>query len=208
MNEIWQGEDAPDGDGNTEGNELAEISLPEEIEAAESAKEVFSDGPADPATATDLIRNVWDRNDYFTRFSALIGELNLRHLTAGEFLFLGGSNAPGERCAGRNSLPPEGLWPNLRKTARMLDEIRHRLGSPIVILSAFRSASYNQCVGGESASRHMRFDAIDFVSRSGTASDWWRIAREVRGSDPDFEGGIGRYASFVHIDTRGRRADW
>jgi hypothetical protein len=30
----------------------------------------------------------------------------------------------------------------------------------------------------------------------------------VRASDPKFMGGIGKYNTFVHIDTRGREANW
>jgi len=127
---------------------------------------------------------------------------------AEELLFMGNSNAAGAPCSGLNSLPPANLWPRIANTAKMLDEIRHRLGASCRILSAYRSPAYNSCVGGESASLHMSFNAIDFRCASGTPAEWRDVARAVRSSKPAFKGGIGFYSSFVHIDTRGSIANW
>jgi N-acetylmuramoyl-L-alanine amidase len=141
-------------------------------------------------------------------FRNFVASLGLRHISADELLFMGNSNAPGGSCAGRNSFPPPTLWNNIGNTARMLDEIRHRLGVRVFVNSGYRSASYNSCVGGESASLHMRFNAVDFRAESGTAAKWHSVARAVRASDLRFKGGIGKYNTFVHIDTRGTNADW
>ena len=90
----------------------------------------------------------------------------------------------------------------------MIDEIRARLGTSVIILSAYRSESYNACIKGAPRSQHKRFCALDLAARGGSVADWWRVAREVRDSSPDFAGGIGRYNSFVHVDTRGQAVDW
>ena len=90
----------------------------------------------------------------------------------------------------------------------MLDEIRHRLGAKCRILSAYRNAPYNSCIGGESASLHMRFNAIDFRCETGTSSQWHAVAKAVRASSSEFVGGIGKYPSFIHVDTRGYVANW
>jgi len=142
------------------------------------------------------------------KFDKFVADLNLRHFTASELLFAGHSNAPGGSCAGKNSPPPEALWPNVANTARMLDEIRHRLGVACRINSAYRAQPYNDCVGGQKNSLHARFNAIDFRCDTGTPSQWHAVAKVVRASNPDFTGGIGRYATFVHIDTRGHAANW
>ncbi|MBY5706970.1 DUF882 domain-containing protein [Rhizobium leguminosarum] len=144
------------------------------------------------------------------RYEAFIRGLGLSHFSPVEFLFLGNSNAPGGRCAGHNGLPPEDLWPNIAKTARMLDAIRQRLGAPIRILSCYRNASYNACVGGEDNSLHMRFNAVDWHCDRGTVDSWHRAALDVRSSSPEFAGGIGRYSrqGFIHVDTRGTNRDW
>ena len=135
-----------------------------------------------------------------------------RYLMAAVAIALGAcgppSVRPGGACAGRNRPPPQALWTNIANTARMLDEIRHRLNAKCTILSAYRNLAYNSCVGGESASLHMKYNAIDFRCVSGTPAQWHTVAKAVRASAAVFKGGIGKYSSFVHIDTRGHDADW
>ena len=145
----------------------------------------------------------------FAEFSAFVAGLGLQHFKAAELLYMGSSNQSG-RCRNTNAPPPKSLWPNIANTARMLDRIRARLGHPIRILSAYRSPAYNTCLSGAGRSRHMEFNAIDFTSSGGSVGDWHRIATEVRASEPAFAGGVGRYdrQNFIHIDTRGSRADW
>lgn len=144
------------------------------------------------------------------RYEAFIRGLGLNHFVPAEFLFLGNGNAPGGSCSRKNALPPEHLWGNIARTARMLDEIRKRLGAPIRILSCYRNSAYNACVGGEPNSLHMQFKAVDWHCDSGSVDQWHRVALEVRRSNPEFAGGIGRYPArgFIHVDTRGSNADW
>jgi len=137
-------------------------------------------------------------------FEAFIQSLGLRHFSASEFLVQGGQNASG-RCAGRNTLPPRALWPNIANTARMIDAIRERLNAPVFITSAYRSPTYNSCIGGATASQHMRFNALDWYCTSHTRSRWRQVAESVRASNlARFDGFIDDYPSgnFVHIDTR------
>ena len=147
----------------------------------------------------------------FDAFGRLITGLGLKHFMPIEFLFLGGGNEPGAgRCAGKNALPAEDLWNNIVATARMLDAIRERLGAPIKILSGYRNEDYNRCIGGENASLHMRFNAIDWTCARGDPEDWLDVARAVRASSPQFSGGVGFYPDkrFIHIDTRGTDKNW
>jgi hypothetical protein len=60
----------------------------------------------------------------------------------------------------------------------------------------------------ENASLHMKYNAIDFRRVSGNPAQWHEIAKAVRASAPRFKGGIGKYASFIHFDTRGHNANW
>jgi N-acetylmuramoyl-L-alanine amidase len=143
-------------------------------------------------------------------YVAFIDQLELEHFSPAEFLVMGGSNQPGASCAGKNTLPPRDLWPRIANTAKMLDEIRRRLGAPVRILSCYRSPAYNSCIGGETASLHMKFNAIDWRCDSGTVQEWHRAAKDVRRSKPAFLGGVGLYVNsrFIHIDTRGHEANW
>jgi hypothetical protein len=145
----------------------------------------------------------------FEAFNRHVAGLGLAHFKAIELLFLGSSNSAGT-CQGKNNLPPQSLWSNIDNTARMLDRIRDLLGAPIRILSAYRAPDYNSCIGGVSDSQHVRFNALDWTCDQGTPTDWHAVARRVRDERPEFEGGIGIYQAglFIHIDTRGQRADW
>jgi N-acetylmuramoyl-L-alanine amidase len=56
----------------------------------------------------------------------------------------------------------------------------------------------------------MKFNAIDFSCSAGTPEIWRRVADKLRSSDKRFVGGIGVYPTrgFLHIDTRGKIANW
>jgi lysozyme family protein len=128
----------------------------------------------------------------------------LRHFQPSEFLTRGGSNAQ----SGLNEAPPQALWPNVVKLVQVLDELRERLQHPIVLNSVYRGDAYNKSVGGVSGSQHRKFCAGDFrVVGFGGPEDW---ARELRGMRKAgfFQGGIGVYKTFVHVDTRGWPANW
>ena len=138
-------------------------------------------------------------------FSDLIASWGVRHFTSMEFLRFGASHEGNGGCAGKNSLPPKTLWPNLRKTALLADAIRQEFGRPIIVLSAYRDADYNACIGGASASHHLRFNALDLANVGGTTARMHQIAERLMRTEPDFAGGLGLYAArgFIHIDTRG-----
>jgi uncharacterized protein YcbK (DUF882 family) len=116
-----------------------------------------------------------------------------------------------------NSVPPEKLWPNIVETLVVLDEVRERLGKPITLTSTYRSPAYNQAVGGARFSQHLVFNATDIQAKGAKPAEVAELAKGLRGKrfkNPltgkpfTFKGGIGRYATFVHIDTRGHNADW
>jgi len=107
-----------------------------------------------------------------------------------------------------NTLPPKSMWRAMAGTLQAADHIAATLGQPIKeVTSAYRSPSYNRrCPGAKSHSWHMQNFALDLqfgASPSTVAS----VARQLR-SRGLFKGGIGRYSSFTHIDTRGANVDW
>lgn len=117
----------------------------------------------------------------------------------------------------RNSVPPEHLWPEVIRPLALLQKLRTHFGASVYITSTYRSPSYNACIGGASASRHMSFNAIDFQCRRGTPRQWRDFLDNERGVQDDplnpgetyqFKGGLGLYRSFVHIDTRPWVANW
>jgi uncharacterized protein YcbK (DUF882 family) len=91
----------------------------------------------------------------------------------------------------------------------VLDRIRAEIGHPIVLTSVYRSPEYNATLkGAAKASQHTQFRAADFmVPGHGGAADWHKVAKKLRDGGL-FSGGIGKYKTFVHVDTRGVNADW
>lgn len=173
--------------------------------AAPVAPAVAASPPVPVPPPGDLVADP----DYNSDFVAYISALKLRYFKPYELLILGSAHSnPSSPAYGLNQLPPRALWPNIVPTIRVLDELRNLLGSPIAISNAYRAPAYNAAVGGEEYSQHLRFTAIDFVVRSvSTPADWARVLRDMR-SRGMFSGGIGTYATFVHLDTRGTNADW
>jgi hypothetical protein len=107
-----------------------------------------------------------------------------------------------------NTLPPKSMWRAMAGTLQAADRIAATLGQPIKeVTSAYRSPSYNRrCPGAKSNSWHMQNFALDlqFGAAPSTVAS---VARQLR-SRGLFKGGIGRYSSFTHIDTRGSNVDW
>ena len=107
-----------------------------------------------------------------------------------------------------NMLPPKQLWRNMGPTLKAVDKVGAQLGRPVKeVVSAYRSPAYNaRCAGARRGSWHQSNVAVDvkFPVSSWTVSKTSRALR-ARGL---FQGGVGHYSSFTHIDTRGQNVDW
>lgn len=133
---------------------------------------------------------------------------DLRHFSPRELLFRGGAHGNRRsRGFGLNGDPPQELWEKILPTIKVLDRLRAELRAPIRIISAYRTPAYNRAIGGALHSYHTRFQAIDFTASRGSPSVWAQELKEMR-HDDEFDGGIGLYRTFVHVDTRGWNADW
>ncbi|WP_298566813.1 D-Ala-D-Ala carboxypeptidase family metallohydrolase [uncultured Aliiroseovarius sp.] len=190
---------AVDDEGEGEGDENDQ--LPDaEVDAILSAKA----RGAGFRSATAALQ--WP--DY-SDFDGFIKSLGLKNFSTDEFLILGGShNTPGGACQGKNSYPPRSLWTNIAKTAQVLDHLRDRLDKPIAITNAYRAPAYNACINGATRSQHVRFCALDFKVSGMAAPDVAQALRWLRDKEGFFTGGIGRYNSFTHVDTRGTNNTW
>ena len=88
------------------------------------------------------------------------------------------------------------------KLVTQLQKIRNHFNKPVVINSGFRCASHNRRVGGASSSQHLYGRAADIVVK-GVKPSIVADYCETLGF-----GGIGRYSTFTHVDTRGKKARW
>jgi uncharacterized protein YcbK (DUF882 family) len=101
--------------------------------------------------------------------------------------------------------PPCDLWPNIIPTLRVAVWLRAHFGKPVIVNSGYRDRLYNRAVGSTDGSMHVQFRAMD-IRIPGVTSD--EIVRALETHPDAGKMGIGKYAAFVHIDTRGARSRW
>lgn len=138
------------------------------------------------------------------RYANFIKSLGLRNITPRMVL------APHFNVRGytSNSLPPKSQWKKMAPTLKIIDRMAREMGRPVdCVLSAYRSPRYNRAVGGKSRSLHMQNQAVDVRFHGASPRHVASVARYLR-KKRKFSGGVGRYSSFVHVDTRGYNADW
>lgn len=137
------------------------------------------------------------------------------HLTWDELACVNRLGRPFAGCAAGEVIAPyPAEWRDDRalRLAATFEDIRHLLGNrPITINSAYRRADYNQAVGGARLSQHVAGRALDI--RHATLAPralYEAILALRRGGQIPLLGGLGRYASFTHIDVRetSRLAVW
>ena len=101
--------------------------------------------------------------------------------------------------------PPE-VAANLVVLADSLEALRTRLGStPLHINSGYRCPSYNKRIKGAVQSQHMLGKAADLSGRKANPESIAKAAEFVAAFK---HGGIGRYATFTHVDVRTGAARW
>jgi len=86
-----------------------------------------------------------------------------------------------------------------------LQILRHGLGIPISISSAFRTISHNESVKGVDSSRHLFGDGFDIGVPKGYTPDSFGVEiLKLFGHDIGFH----IYKTWIHVDFRGCKARW
>ena len=77
----------------------------------------------------------------------------------------------------------------------ILQQLRHRMGAPLIINSAHRCVEHNQSVGGRPNSAHLKI-AFDIAIGSHDPRYLYEMARRVGFTN------FGFYQTFLHVDLR------
>lgn len=88
------------------------------------------------------------------------------------------------------------------KLAALLQGIRDHFGRAVTINSAYRTKSHNAAQGGNSNSLHLYGQAADIKISGVTPLQLAQYAQSIGVK------GIGRYSTFVHVDTRTSKYFW
>lgn len=103
--------------------------------------------------------------------------------------------------------PPAAARPAVLYLCQFILEPMRRDFGPITIVSGYRTPKHNRLVHGARDSRHVYDDhpespAADIRCKHGNPHDWYVWL------DSHMGGGLGRYATWVHVDLRRTRTRW
>jgi uncharacterized protein YcbK (DUF882 family) len=103
---------------------------------------------------------------------------------------------------------PSDLLKNINSLAFNLQVLREHINKPVIILSGFRTATYNSKVDGAPRSQHLLARAADIQIKGITPYSTSRIIEDLIHEEFMKQGGLGIYDTFVHYDIRGFKARW
>lgn len=110
--------------------------------------------------------------------------------------------------------PKPGRWRTYKAWCRQIGEPMRKKFGPCMITSGYRTPERNKLVGGEPGSYHVNdwhdVDdvAVDAIWARGNPTQWAAEINRLRNTRRNGKGGIGRYRTFVHSDTRDYAANW
>ncbi len=113
-------------------------------------------------------------------------------------------------CRDGSPYPAEWRADRAVELARAFERIRELCGFALIVSSAYRTAVYNDRIGGAVKSQHVEGRALDLHPAKGG----FKALQKLRGVAEIVrrEGlirGIGIYDGFVHVDTRpGKASTW
>lgn len=170
-----------------------------------SAEEVVIRTGAKDNARMDLPDEWVRRNPYAGAYHRYIASLKLKSVDTVQFI---ASHAKIRRGVW-NALPPRDEWKRMGYVLKVVDRIAREMNvKEVEVISAYRSSTYNsRCYGAKKGSWHKENVAVDVSFANTWPSRVTRTARELRKLGL-FNGGVGGYRSFTHIDARGYNADW
>ncbi len=115
--------------------------------------------------------------------------------------------------AARTAYPKAWIPKRLLPLCEVLEIVREEFaGTPIEIVSGYRTLAWNTSVGGEKGSKHMEGIAVDFKVSGLDARAVHDVVLRLYQEGKIQIGGLGSYKTFVHVDIRknkdGRLRRW
>jgi uncharacterized protein YcbK (DUF882 family) len=102
---------------------------------------------------------------------------------------------------------PNDVLENVKKLASYLQILRDHLDKSIKINSGYRSPSYNKKIG-KPKSIHLLGLAADIVVSGMKPKEVFKEVEKLQQEGKLPQGGLSAYATFLHIDFRGKKARW
>ena len=117
------------------------------------------------------------------------------------------------RCKDKTRTPYPAEWEETRlvELFETLDEIRFAWGSPLTVVSGYRTAAYNAklsklSVGVAKNSQHVEGRAVDLAPTNPTSDRveaLWNLVRSLwHHGKLEGMGGLGIYPRWIHVDAR------
>ena len=110
-------------------------------------------------------------------------------------------------CRDGSPVPDEHL-PNVTELCKNLQILREVLGKPIIVISGYRSPSYNTKIKGAKRSQHLLAKAADIIVPGMTSLEVRDTIIKLIKEGKMCKGGVGIYPTFTHYDIRGFNARW
>jgi len=156
------------------------------------------------ASRPEAIAGVQPANTFEKEYILFLHRLRLRNISVADIY----KAHQKQRGTVKNTLPPKSMWRNIGPTLKVADATANVLRCRVTaVTSVYRSPAYNaRCPGARRGSMHTRNLAID-IQYEASPSQVAAALRRLRDRGA-FRGGVGRYARFVHLDTRGENLDW
>ena len=87
--------------------------------------------------------------------------------------------------------------------SQLVQRVRDHFDKPVIITSGCRCVRHNEYVGGTHNSQHLFGRAADIIVADTEPDD---VADYLENINPN--GGVGRYSTFTHLDSRSGCARW
>ena len=111
------------------------------------------------------------------------------------------------RCRDGSDVPEE-YMDHVQELAENLQVLREHIQRPIIVISGYRSPTYNKKIKGARRSQHMLAKAADIIISGMTPEEVKSAIVELISEGKMKKGGIGLYTTFTHYDVRGFNRRW